>query len=284
MEPNMYSTSVEILKYEDFRHYLKAAVEDLRCRGQFSYRKFSSHAGFSSPNFLLLLIQGDRNLSEAGATKLGMAFGLKGLKLQFFKALVQFNQCTAPQQRFKHSQTLLKFKAKLNIQFIEEDQSEYFQKWIHVAIRELLLLEPKITMDEILKRLRPSVKKQEIENSLILLTKLKLIERNADQCSVSHQSVSTGSQFVTASAFRYHQEMIELGKDSLQNFPRDQRYISGSTVSLSWDNFKTIQAKIAELRSEILALSEIDQNKEEVFQINFQLFPLTLKNTKKDSP
>lgn len=283
MELNVYSTSVEILNFEDFRHYLKAAVEDLRARGQFSYRKFSAHAGFSSPNFLLLLIQGERNLSAEGAAKLGMAFGLKGLRLQFFKALVQFNQSTTPQQRFEHSQSLLKFKAKLNIQFIEEDQSEYFKKWIHVAIRELLLLEPQIKTDEICKRLKPAVKKADVEHSLALLQNLKLITKADNGWIVNRQTVATGSQLVTASAFCYHQQMIELGQQSLQTFAREQRYISGSTVSLSWENFKAIQAKIAELRSEILALSEIEQNKDEVFQFNFQLFPLTLKNTKKDS-
>lgn len=282
MEQNMYSTAVNVLHYEDFRQYLKAAVEDLRLRGQFSYRKFSAHAGFSSPNFLLLLIQGERNLSDEGALKLGAAFGLKGLKLNFFKDLVRFNQCTQPAERFEFSQNLLKFKAKLNIHFIEDEKTEYFKKWVHVAIRELLLISPTLTTDEITRRLKPTVKKSEVEESLQLLQHLKMISFDNGQWLVSSKTVASGSQFVAASAYCYHQQMIEHGQKSLERFPREERYISGSTVSLSWDNFNTIQKKIAELRSEILALSEVDTNKEEVFQVNFQLFPLTLKKTKKE--
>lgn len=284
MEQNMYSTSVEILNYEDFRLYLKAAVDDLRTHGNFSYRKFSAHAGFSSPNFLLLLIQGERNLSEDGAIKLGSAFGLKSTRLQFFKDLVKFNQSTTPQERFNYSQNLLKFKAKLNIQFIEDEQTEYFKKWIHVAVRELLIIHPTIKTEDIYKRMQPQVKKSEAEQALLLLKNLKLISEQDGCWNVSSNTIATGSQFVAASAYLYHDQMITLGRESLERFPREQRYITGSTVSLSWENYKHVQQKIAELRSEILALSEVDQNKEEVFQINFQLFPLTLKNPTKDSP
>lgn len=283
MEQNVYSTTVDVLQFEDFRLYLKTAVEDLRSRGQFSYRKFSTHAGFSSPNFLLLLIQGERNLSEDGAEKLGSAFGLRHHRLSFFKDLVKFGQSSTPHERFEFSQSLLKFKAKLNIYFIEDEQTEYFKKWIHVAIRELLLIDPTITEDEIAKRMKPTVKKSEVQESLQLLQNLKMIFFKDEKWQVNAKTVSSGSQFVAASAYCYHHQMIELGQKSLERFSKQERYISGSTISLSWDNFKAVQKKISELRSEILALSEIDSNKEEVFQVNFQLFPLTFKKTKKDN-
>jgi uncharacterized protein (TIGR02147 family) len=273
----MYSTNVEILKYDNYRSYLKDAVEDLRSQKIFSYRKFSHAAGFTSPNFLLLLIQGERNLSQASADKLGTAFGLKNIKLQFFKELVQFNQSTNPSERFEKMQNLLKVKAKLSVHFIEDDTAEYLSQWIHSAIRELLIVSPYITEDEISQRLSPHIKIQEVKKSLNLLLKLNLIQQTEQGYQTTSTSLSTGHEFVSASAFAYHDQMIQLGKESLQRFPRHQRNITGTTLSLSWENFQIIQKKIQDLRSEILAMSEIDQNKEEVFQFNFQLFPLTLK-------
>ena len=273
----MYSTNIEILKYDNYRSYLKDAVEELRTQKIFSYRKFSKAAGFTSPNFLLLLIQGERNLSQNSADKLGAAFGLKNIKLQFFKDLVLFNQSSNPAERFEKMQNLLKVKAKINVHFIEDDTAEYLSQWIHSAVRELLIISPNLTLEEISQRLSPSVKLIEVHKSIKLLEKLNLIQKSELGYQVTSTSLSTGNEFISASAFAYHDQMIQLGKESLQRFPRHQRNIAGTTLSLSWKNFQIIQSKIQDLRSEILSLSEIDEHKEEVFQFNFQLFPLTLK-------
>ena len=273
----MYSTNIEILKYDNYRTFLKDVVHEQRELNQFSYRKFAKYSGFSSPNFLLLLIQGERNLSQLSAQKLGQAIGLKNIRLSFFSDLVEFNQSNQPSERYEKLQNLLKYRAKLNVQFIEDDVSDYLAHWVHSAIRELLIINPRLTLDEISSRLSPSITKAETQKSLSRLKSLHLISEENDHFKVLQNNLSTHHEFVTASAYAYHRQMIQLALESLDRYERHQRNITATTVSLSWENFQKIQNKIQDLRSEIMAISEIDQNKEEVFQFNFQLFPLSLK-------
>ena len=273
----MYSTNIEILKYDNYRTFLKDVVQEQRNLNQFSYRKFAKYSGFSSPNFLLLLIQGERNLSQDSSKKLGQALGLKNIRLSFFSELVDFNQSTNPSERYEKLQNLLKYRSKLNVEFIEDEIADYLSQWLHSAIRELLIINSNLTIDEISCRLSPSVTKSEIQKSISLLKSLNLISEENGKIKVLQNNLSTNHEFVTASAYAYHRQMIQLALESLDRYARHQRNITATTVSLSWDNFQKIQKKIQDLRSEIMAISEIDQNKEEVFQFNFQLFPLSLK-------
>jgi uncharacterized protein (TIGR02147 family) len=272
----MYSIELDIFQYDNFRVFLKDSVEELRQhKDLFSYRKFSMAAGFSSPNFLILLIKGDRNLSEQGALKIATAFGLENLKQQFFLSLVHYTQASSPSEKFIWAQTLLKIKTKANLSFIEEAQFDYYTSWIHVAIRELLLVHPHLSDEVIASRLCPQVKVEEVRKSLELLQKLEMIEKLETRWLVKETSLSTGSHFVSSSVVEFHKQMMKLGQESLDRFTRAHRDVTASTIGISKESFELIRQKVHDLRQEILAIAENDQNKERVYQVNFQVFPLT---------
>jgi uncharacterized protein (TIGR02147 family) len=272
----MYSVQLDVFRYDNFRDYLRDSVEELRQhKDLFSYRKFSSAAGFSSPNFLILLIKGERNLSEQGAMKIAKAFGLDQLRQQFFWNLVQFNQARSPSERFQCAQSLLKIKSKSNLSFIEEDQFDYYTSWRHVAIRELLLLKPGITVEKIASRLRPKVKTDEVRESLELLLRLGMIEQAEQGYKVRNESLATSAQFISSSVVEFHKQMMTLAQESLDRFQRGERDITASTVGMSKENFEIVRQKVQELRREILAIAENDSSKENVYQFNFQCFPLS---------
>ena len=65
----------------------------------FSYRSFARAAGFSSPNYLKLVIDGQRNLTAEMAARFAQACGLLGSAADYFCTLVAFNQArSAPEQ------------------------------------------------------------------------------------------------------------------------------------------------------------------------------------------
>lgn len=272
----MYSITTDIFAYDDFRAFLKDTVAELReQKDLFSYRKFSMAAGFSSPNYLILLIKGERNLSESGAQKIAQVFSLDKHRHQFFLNLVQYNQAKSLSERSNIAQTLLKIKSKSQLHFIEDAQFEYFTSWIHVAIRELLLIDQELDIDSISVRLRPRVKTEDIQKSLNLLHKLNLIRKTEKGWQSTATSLSTGDRFVASSVVQFHKEMMTLAQESLDRFSRQDRDITASTVGLSKESFEIIRQKIQDLRLEILAIAENDCKKNNVYQINFQCFPLT---------
>lgn len=278
----MYSVNLKVFEFDDFRNYLKCSVQSLRDQGaDFSFRKFSATAGFASPNFLILLIKGERNLSNEGASKIANAFGLENLEKNFFVQLVKYNQAKTSAEKYLLAGELLKLRSKNKLYFIRSSEFEYYSFWINIAIRELVLIEPKITASEIAERLSPQQKFQDVKHSLQLLQELGLITLANDTWHVAETNISTGENFVASSVMHFHKQMIELAKESLDRYPRAEREVSASTVALTAVQFESVRKKIQELRLEILAFAETetDSTNKEIYQFNFQTFPLT-KNPK----
>ena len=74
-----------VFEYLDYRSFLKDMYAYRKRRDPvFSYRYFSGKAGFASPNFLKLVIDGQRNLSHTSMLKIAKGFGLKGNEMEFY--------------------------------------------------------------------------------------------------------------------------------------------------------------------------------------------------------
>src|SRR3954463_10305239 len=95
MEPLLATASIRrpiVFNYEDFRFFLKESFYYLKTTSAFSYRKFNLEAGFTSPNYLKRVIDGDRNLSSSSIPKCAKALRLNQQENWFFENLVFFNQ------------------------------------------------------------------------------------------------------------------------------------------------------------------------------------------------
>ena len=74
----------------DYRAYLRAFYEEAKQRCAFSYRAFARRAKLRSPNYLKLVIDGERNLSPAMSQRFAEACGLSGEAVEYFQELVGF--------------------------------------------------------------------------------------------------------------------------------------------------------------------------------------------------
>ena len=85
--------SLSVYGYTDFRTYLRDYYE-FRKDGQhdYSFRAFSKTAGFSSPNILKLMIDGERNISPEATQKFCKGLNLTGQMAEYFATLVRMNQ------------------------------------------------------------------------------------------------------------------------------------------------------------------------------------------------
>ncbi len=79
------------MQYSDFREFLRDFYQERKPYG-FSFREFSKLAGYSSPVFLKLVIEGKANLSERGTERVANATGLVGADVEYFRILVAMNQ------------------------------------------------------------------------------------------------------------------------------------------------------------------------------------------------
>jgi uncharacterized protein (TIGR02147 family) len=273
----MKMKQVIIFEYDNYRAYLRALYKFYKeTKPHFSYRYFSQKAGFRSPNFLQLVIEGKRNLSPESIEKFTNALKLGKKEAEFFRVLVYLNQARTVSEKKIYAEQLMQFRPFRYIHPLRQDQYRYYTDGYNIAIRELTTL-PEFSEDPawIAKRLLPPISPQQAKKSLDLLLQLGLLKRDESGRLVQSDAfISTGDEVTSTSVANYHRAMIQLGAEALDRFSGPARDISSVTMALSDKNFQEIKALIQRFRKELLAIADQDQSPEGVYQINFQLFPL----------
>lgn len=279
-----YTNHVSIFEYDDYQEALKDLIEVRKNIGlPFSYRWFSMKAGFTSPNYLHLILDRKRHLSIEAIEKVLTIFGLKGKEAEYFRLLVHFNKAKTPTERAEIGKQMLKIRSQANLKYLKTAQMDYYLSWKNIAVRECLLLNKDgLTASELCDLILPKQTLDEIQECLNNLADLDLIEiKSEGRWQAREVSISSGDRVDSSALVAYHLQMIELAKESLDRFSGEDRDISNVSVPVSKENFEKIRKMIQGLRVEALSLSRNDSNPDRVAHLNLQLFPLALK--KKES-
>ena len=85
----------------------------------------------------------------------------------------------------------------------------------------------------------------------------------------------TGVQTCALPISNFHRNTLELAIRALDAFPPDQKGFSTLTLPLTGDKIRKAKLAIKNLRMYLLALAENGKNADRVYQLNFQLFPVT---------
>lgn len=267
-----------IFEYENYRRFLQDLYSYLKAEKDFfSYRYFSKAAGFRSPNFLKLVIDGQRNLTGDSVEKFAAALKLTKKETEFFRNLVSLNQAGTVAEKKHFAEQLFKFEAYKKLHPLQKEQHEYYARWYMVPIRELAAL-PNFREDPkwIAQSLRPQISPAEADKALADLQRLGLLKRDARGKLVQSDSVvSTGDEVASAAVAQFLKLMTLMGAESVDLFPADERDVSSVTLTLSEKNFREVKSLVQKFRKELLAVANRDADPEAVYQINFQLFPLT---------
>ena len=270
---------IDVFAYLDYRLFLRDCYTDLKTRQTgFSYRWFSRQAGMSSPNFLKLVIEGQRNLTSKSAEKFAIALGLNSNETSFFRDLVGFNQADTAAEKNRHFDRIGGYRRHRAVRAVERDQFEYLSRWWYPAIRELVACSSFREDDEwIAKSLVPAITAAQARQALEVLLKLGFLERAEDgSLRQGEPLLSTGPEVRSLAVGNFHRQMMERASESIELVDREMRDISGVTVALSAEAFDMFKQKIVALRQELLELSAAETNPTRVVQVNFQAFPLAM--------
>jgi uncharacterized protein (TIGR02147 family) len=267
----------KVFSYLDYREFLRARFAQLKKNRGLTHRSFSAKAGFSSPNFLKLVMEGQRNLTAQSAAKIAKALELEEREAEFFAVLVDFNQAKALELKEARYEQLKLLRRDLPLQRVEHSQFDYFNHWYAVAIRELVGLKGfREDPEWISQKLQGQVTPAQARRSLRLLERLGLVAREANGKLRQKQApLSTGDEVSSLGAYRFHQNMIEKAKQALRETPAPQRDISSVTLAVTRESGERIKHRIRQFRKEILAMAEDGGQAEAVYQMNIQFFNLS---------
>lgn len=277
----MNSWKPDIFGYLDYRAYLRdfydIAKENSRV---YSFRYLARRAGFSSPNFIKLVMDGKRNLGDTSIEPVARALDLDDDESSFFYSLVIFDQATNAEQKNEAFEQISASRRFRSARRIDHDMFEYLSHWYYPAIRELSA-RPDFEEDPawISARLHPKVPVAQVKRALELLFELELLKRDEEGISRGQPSLTTGHEVGSLAIGNFHRQMMKRAADSIESTPRTERDISGLTVCVSEALIPTIKQRIHQFRESLLELCDSDESPEVVYQINFQLFPLTHKES-----
>ncbi|MGE0764551.1 MAG: TIGR02147 family protein [Bdellovibrionales bacterium] len=277
-------TLKSVFEYDNYRDFLRDVyLSSKQNDAKFSYRYFSRIAGFQSPNFLKLVIDGQRNLASESIEKIAKALKLKKDEALFFHHLVLLNQATSSEEKKIHTEQLLRSKVFKKIYPLKESEYNYYAQWYFVPIRELVSFEGFQEDPEwIAKQLNPAITAVEAKKALVELEKLGLIRRDASgRLQQTDRNVETPNEVISPLIRLYHKEMLNKAGDSIDRFPREKRDISAVTITVTEGGIKKIKELIQQLRKEIIEMSSQEAGAAQVYQLGFQFFPLTEEIKKK---
>ncbi len=269
---------INLFDYLDYRQYLRDFYNhSKKTHASFSFRDFSKKAGFKSPNFLKLVMEGDRNLTEDSLPPFMTGLGLNKQEQEFFRNLVFFNQAKSHERKDFYYQRLLQSRKFVELKPIHKDQYEYCSEWYHSVVRELVASSNfDGTPEWVSSQIHPVVTPGQVQKSLSMLERLKFLERDSEgRLRQVSSLVSTGAEVTSVDLVNYHVGMLDLTKEVFNSVLPHHRDVSALTLGIKKNLLPDLKEKIKNFRKEILELVSTDPDPQIVIQLNMQMFPLT---------
>ncbi|MCB0390560.1 MAG: TIGR02147 family protein [Bdellovibrionales bacterium] len=282
-----------LASYTDYRQYLKdfynfkkqTASTPIR---SYSYATFSAAADIKSPNYLKLIIDGQRNLSDGMIKKFAKALNLSKTEIEEFAALVHYGQAKDPLERNRCLKVLADIRVKHQMKKgqIKEEIMNRVPSWVTWVLYSLADQEGvDFNLNSLRQILRGRVTQDEIQKALdALIDKGELKLTESGQIEKGRKLMEGSSDIPPALVRKLQAELIYLGMESLFQDEPTEREFGAFTMALTKEEFEQVKFEVRQLRKRLYTEFSVkrEQSKgERVYQLNFQLFPVSEKSLNK---
>lgn len=288
-EISMGSMNVPILSdYMNYRQFLadfyrfkrKASKNSLRA---YNYAVFSAAANIKSPNYLKMIIEGKRNLSDDMIGKFGKALSFMKDQTDEFRLLVHFTQATDPAERNMYLKKLSEHRvgSKLKSGEIDRKTWEKVPNWVTWIIHAMVDQEGVSFDTAALKSLlRDKAREDEIENALNTLLSTGELRRDekTGELRKGRSLIESPEEVPVALVRKLQSQLMYLGLESLYQDQPTEREFGTLTLSLTKAEFEEIKFKLRQMRKALHkdnSIARMKEKGERVYQLNIQLFPVT---------
>jgi uncharacterized protein (TIGR02147 family) len=266
-----------IFEYIDYRRYLRDAYEERRRENpKFSYRFIAGKVGFSSPGFFANVLSGKKDISLKLVLKFAELFKLGRKEREYFETLVLFNKAAGASEKKEYLDRLLQLRGG-KVKKVEAHQWEYFEKWHHAVVRELIALKPfRGDFKALAAMVNPPISAAEARKSVELLERLELIRKGLDGTyERTDAAISAGDDISKALIGAFQVQAMDLAKHALDHLPSGTRNFSTLTMSISGPTYLAMLEELRAFRRRLLEMAQASEQVDRVYQMNFHVFPLT---------
>jgi uncharacterized protein (TIGR02147 family) len=265
-----------VYSYTDYREFLKDGLSGKRGRnGSFSTRAAAAYLGLGSGT-LSRIISGARDIGPALLPRIIDFLGLKAREAEYFSLLVRFNKTANPGKKRQCYEKIMRMRGESRRK-IPEEQFSVFDKWYNLTLHQLFRIVPDcVDSEKLCALLDPPVSAAKTRKAIDMLERTGLIGKNErGGYTPAEPSMTTGETWRGMAIHGFQRTAARMAVDAIDRFPKQERDFSTLTVCLSHEKMAAIREIIRKARDEILAIEENEKAPERVYQINFQVFPLS---------
>jgi uncharacterized protein (TIGR02147 family) len=274
---------ISVFGYQQYREYLRDYYLDQKLQKTgLTYARFSEMAGVRSPNYLKVVIDGQKNLTPENIVRFAKALGLKEQESDYFEALVHFNQSKTPMQRDFFEERLQRVRRRYQHlsskeRLLDEYEFEAISDWKYHA---LMVLTNVRGFEERLGWLRERffnlVSEQELAAMLQRLQALGLISRDeSGRFRQTHKQVNTRSEIVKSAIRPFFEGMMARASQAWRLSEPEEREFKTYMVGLSPSQVPELKRKIQRFMNDLNEWALENSKPHQVYSLTFAAFPLT---------
>jgi uncharacterized protein (TIGR02147 family) len=270
---------VSPFNYTDYRKFLIDVFDQKRSADPgFTNVALCAKTGIKSPGHLSLILHGKANISPSLARRFAEVCRLKSRETQYFTTMVLFNQEKKTSVKKELFEQLITYPDSC-IYRVGPHEYKYYDKWYHSVIRALLEFTAIHDNFEVLAKLTiPAIRPDQARASVKLLAELGLVKKDSAGCyRPSQKSIDTGSQATSVMINNFTLSMIDLAREAMDRFSREERLFSAVTIGIDNEGYERIVAELREFRRKVAEIAQ-QRPADRVIQVNFQAFPVSLRS------
>ena len=266
----------EIVEYTDYRKFIQDYYDERKRSSAFSWHAFAQRAGFSSDVYLKYVCEGKKNLSVGSAGSVAGAMGLVGFEYDYFILMVSYAHAKSDAAKRAAFEERCALANAHKMRILGNEEFDYFKSWKNSVIRELAPHMPGAKPLEMAKACKPKISAAEVSETLDFLVKAKLLKKDKDgNYHQTDKAIKMAPvEAVPLAARDLQRQMGEFAIQSL-GLPISERVMSGYTLGLTRRAFERIKKETEDYYRRVVAIATEDDETEQVYRLNVQLFPMS---------
>ena len=268
----------EIIEYTDYRKFIQDYYDERKRSSAFTWRDFAREAGFSSAVYLKYVCEGKKNLSVGAAGSVASAMGLAGFESTYFVLMVSYAHAKGDEAKRAAFEERCALARAHKLRVLGNEEFDYFKSWKNPVLRELAPHMPGAKPLEMAHACKQKISAAEVSETLDFLVRSKLLKKDREgNYRQTDKSISMGPvDAVPVAARDMQRQMGEFAVKAL-DLPLSERDMSGLTLGLTRRAYERIRKELADCRRRIVAIAAEDDETEQVYRLNLQLFPMSEK-------
>ena len=266
----------EIIEYTDYRKFIQDYYDERKRCSAFSWHAFAQKAGFSSDVYLKYVCEGKKNLSVGSAGSVANAMGLVGFEYEYFVLMVSYAHAKSNEAKKAAFEERCALANAHKVRVLGDEEFKYFKSWKNSVIRELAPHMPGAKPLEMAHACKPKISAAEVSETLDFLVKAKLLkkDRSGNYQQTDKTIKMAPVEAVPLAARDLQRQMGEFALKSI-DLPISERMMSGYTLGLTRRAYERIKKETEDYYRRVVAIATEEDETEQVYRLNVQLFPLS---------